>query len=201
MTAYPDVPLCAPEDPARDAELRVQASTVPTRRDAVRLSDWELLVERATSMERLLDANAYRAWIARQLECTLDGESAGYVPKMERCVNLYPAAVLPRMLASGGLSAFGTWVTSWLTHLRRLLVFASHVTILQASPACLTYTEKQPGALHFVMPAGPPSASKCSCCHALNACLSVAIAVRDTKDGEFEHMTRTTAQASTSSTR
>ena len=160
---FPDVPLCS-DDPDKDAELRMNACIPPPARSKIEQSDWELLMARARTLELTLAPAEYRAWLCRQLACTLDGESAGFQPKMEKSLNVWPNEALPPVpWPRGDLSAFGTLVAYYLTNLDTYGFFLSaHITAFKCFAAALdVYKEAEPGSLHYnLLLAGPPAASK-----------------------------------------
>lgn len=152
---YPDIPF----SPSTANLLRC-AATVPLPPGACKLSEWELFVARAHKMRH---RNDYRTWALRQLQCTLQGKLAGFVPDVERALNEWPLEALQVPWIHSNLSSFGTWVNYMMTSMELYgFVFSQHLLCLKAFMGALdVYLEKAAGSLHFSMLlAGPASTSK-----------------------------------------
>ena len=135
---YPDIPF----EPVT-VELQRSAATVPLPPGACKLSEWELFMKRA---EKMRDRQDYRAWALRQLSCTLQGELAGFVPAVERCLNEWELTPLNVPWAHANLSSFGTWVTYMMTSMECYgFMFSQHLLVGLALLALL-HT-----APHFVL--------------------------------------------------
>lgn len=155
----PELPLSCTDD--RAAGLYHMSRMVPSISCQEMKSVWEQLKDRA---QRATGKEGYIAWARNEIAHSLHGEQAGYVPKPERAIAMYPAQPLTTVpYTDPTLSPFATWVAKFLIEGEAYaFLYKQHLLLLKLLLGTQDVArEASNGQIHYsAILAGPNSTSK-----------------------------------------